>query len=134
MTQDIEYTGTEKRKQGRTIADVEAAFDRKLQDHEDREQERIQNLIDTEQARVHALISQLKTEAFPDGTIKHGEYHQAKINSAKEEAEFWKAAKMELTKGGVSAVLWVAKTILVLAAVGFLYKIGLGGLAGGLVK
>ena len=117
------YTGPENRKQGQTILDIEAAFDRKLQEHEEREH-----------ARVLLLISQLKTEAFPDGTIKHGEYHQAKINSAKEEAEFWKAAKMELTKGGVSAVLWVAKTILVLATVGFLYKIGLGGLAGGLVK
>lgn len=134
MTDSVEYTGPEKRHQSRTIADVEAAFDRKLQDHEVREQERIQVLIDNVQSRVSALISQLKSEAFPDGPIKHGEYHQAKINSAKEEAEFWKAAKMELTKGGVSAILWVVKTVLILAAVGFLYKVGLGGLAAGFAK
>ena len=112
-----EYTGEEKRRQGKTLADVEAAFERKLLEHEQREFRRIQ-----------ALIDELKEEAFPDGPVKHGEYHQAKINSAKEEAEYWKAAKMELTKGGVATVLWVLKTVAILAGVGMLYKLGLGGL------
>lgn len=116
---DADYTGEEKRRQGRTIADVEAAFERKLYEHELRET-----------ARIKELIAELTEEAFPDGAVKHGEYHQAKINSAKEEAEYWKAAKMELTKGGVATVLWVLKTVAILAGMGLLYKFGLGGLIG----
>lgn len=123
MTQEPGYKGDEHRKQGRTIADVEAAFDRKLQEHEIRERAAVQSVIDA-----------LKAEAFPDGPLKHAEYHQAKINSAREEAEFWKTAKLELTKGGVSVVLWVVKTLLLLAGLGLLYKLGLGGLAAGLTK
>lgn len=67
--------------------------------------------------------------AFPDGPEKHRDYHQAKINAAREEAEFWKAAKMELTKIGVSALVGVLKTLLVLTLIGILYKLGLGSLA-----
>lgn len=72
--------------------------------------------------------------AFPDGPEKHREYHQAKINAAKEEAEFWKTAKLELTKVGVSSLVGVIKTIAILAIVGVLYKFGLGSVAAGLVK
>lgn len=72
--------------------------------------------------------------AFPDGPERHRDYHQAKINSAKEEAEFWKTAKIELTKAGVSTLVGVLKTILVLALVGLLYKLGLGAVAAALVK
>ena len=114
-----EYTGEEKRRQGRTLADVEAAFDRKLQDHEVRER-----------AAAQSVIEALKAEAFPDGPQKHAEYHQAKINTAKEEAEFWRAAKAELTKVGIKALTGVIKTVLLLALAGLLYKIGLGGLVG----
>lgn len=72
--------------------------------------------------------------AFPDGPVKHFEYHQAKINAAKEEAEFWKTAKVELTKAGVSTLVSVIKTVLVLALVGLMYKLGLGAVAAALVK
>lgn len=118
------YPGPERRQHSRTIDEIEIAFDRKLRDHEVREQ-----------ARIQALIDELKAEAFPDGPEKHREYHQSKINAAKEEAEFWKAAKMELTKVGVSALVSVVKTVALLAFVGLLYKLGLGGLvAGALTK
>ena len=67
--------------------------------------------------------------AFPDSLEKHHDYHLAKINSAKEEAEFWKTAKTELTKVGVSALVGVLKTLMVLAFLGLLYKLGLGSIA-----
>lgn len=67
--------------------------------------------------------------AFPDGPDKHREYHQAKIDAAREEAEFWKSAKMELTKIGITSIFGVAKIILTLAVLGGLYKLGLDGIA-----
>lgn len=118
-----DYPGPERRQHSRSVDEIELTFDRKLRDHEIRESERFQELLD-----------QLKTEAFPDGLEKHREYHQLKINAAKEEAEFWKAAKLELTKVGVSAVVGVVKTILVLALIGLMYKLGLGAIAAALVK
>ena len=117
------YAGPERRDHERTIDDVEKAFDRKLREHEEREQERFK-----------ALIGQLTVEAFPDGPVKHFEYHQSKINSAKEEAEFWRAAKMELTKVGVSALVGVVKTVVLLAFFGMLYKLGLGTVVASLSK
>ncbi len=117
---DVPYAGSEKRAGQRTLNDVEQAFDRKLREHEDREQERFK-----------ALIDKLSEEAFPDGPAKHGEYHLAKITSAKEEAEFWRAARLELAKVGVSALVGVVKAVLVLALVGFLYKLGLGAVVAG---
>lgn len=83
-----------------------------------------------ERAYVNEMIASVMV-AFPDGPVKHGEYHQTKINAAKDEAEFWKAAKMELTKVGVSALAGVVKTVLVLAVVGLLYKLGLGAVVAG---
>lgn len=124
MTMNNEpYSGEERRAHPRSIDEVELTFERKLRDHEEREEE-----------RTKAIIAALVLSAFPDGAEKHRDYHQAKINSAKEEAEFWKAAKMELTKVGVSAIAGVIKTIIVLALIGLLYKLGLGSLAAGIVK
>jgi hypothetical protein len=111
------YAGPERRIQSRTIEEVEMAFDRKLRDHEEREQKRIKELFE-----------ELVSDAFPDGLVKHRDYHQSKIDAAKEEAEFWKAAKMELTKVGVSALAGVVKAVLVLAVVGLMYKLGLGAI------
>lgn len=113
-----EYTGPERRAPARSIEEVEAAFERKLLEHEKREQE-----------WMLAQLEALKKEAFPDGAARHKEYHQSKINAAKEEAEFWKAAKLELTKVGVSAVVSVFKAVAILAILGFLYKVSLGSVA-----
>lgn len=63
--------------------------------------------------------------AFPDGPEKHRDYHQGLINAAREEAEFWKAAKMELTKIGISTIFGVAKIVGMLALLGLMYKLGL---------
>lgn len=49
------------------------------------------------------------TQAFPDGPLKHREAHEAWIEAKKEEAQFWKALKLEIAKKGV----WVLLTVLV---------------------
>lgn len=117
------YEGEERREFQRTIYDVEKAFEAKLRDHEEREEE-----------RAKLLIQAMFATAFPDGAAKHYDYHLSKINAAKEEAEFWKAAKLKLIEGGVGAIAGVVKTILVLALVGLLYKLGLGSFASEIVK
>lgn len=123
MTNSKQYEGPERRAFSRNVDEVEITFDRKLRDHEDREEE-----------RTREIISAMFATAFPDGVHKHYDYHQAKINAAKEEAEFWKAAKMELTKVGVSVLVGVVKAVLILALVGLLYKLGLGSVATDIVK
>lgn len=95
----------------------------KFRDHEQHEEERIK-----------ALIARFAEDAFPDGPEKHRDYHQAKINSAREEAEFWKAAKMEMAKAGVSTLVGVIKIVLGLAFVGLMFKLGLGAFVTGVVK
>lgn len=72
--------------------------------------------------------------AFPDGPEKHAAYHQAKINAAKEEAEFWRTAKAEVTKNGVAAVFGVIKIIATVAALALMYKLGLGAIAAQVIK
>lgn len=89
------------------------------------------------ECRLCLLLEQRISEvegAFPDGPEKHAAYHQAKINAAKEEAEFWKSAKLELTKNGVAALFGVLKIILTLAALGMMYKLGLGTVAEQIIK
>lgn len=117
------YLGPERRANPRTLDEIELTFDRKLRDHEEREEERIK-----------VMVGALFATAFPDGPAKHFDYHLSKINAAKEEAEFWKAAKLKLIEGGVGAIAGVLKTLIVLALVGLLYKLGLGTLAAGIVK
>lgn len=97
---------------GKTLSEVEEAFDRKLRDHEVREQQRIQE-----------LISELKLDAFPDGTIAHKAAHQAMIDAAKQEAEFWRGLKIEIAKKSIWGILHIL-TILVLA--GIAAKMGMG--------
>ena len=79
-----------------------------------------------ERAAYQHMLTDLITRAFPDGPENHRGYHQAKIDTAREEAEFWKVAKQELTKVGVSAIAGVVKTLAVLALIGLAYKIGFG--------
>lgn len=117
------YAGPERRDHERTIGDVEEAFDRKLREHEAREQE-----------RFNALIDEVIRDSFPDGTRKHFEYHQAKINSAKSEAEFWQAARKKLAEEGVSVLVSVVKAVAVLAFFSLLYKMGLGAVVASLSK
>ena len=99
------YVGDERRK-GRSIGEVEEAFERKLIEHE---------LLEAEQMR--ALLSELKSEAFPDGAAAHRMAHQVMIDAAKAEAEFWKDLKMGMVKKSIWGVLQVL-TILIIAGLG----------------
>lgn len=110
----------ERRAQGRTIRDVEAAFDRQLQEHELREQARIKDLLD-----------QLKVDAFPDGAEAHRAAHQAMIDAAKQEAEFWRGLKVEIAKKSIWGILQI---LVILVAAGVAAKLGLGALAAGAIK
>jgi hypothetical protein len=122
MTADARanYTGQERRIYGKTLAEVEDAFDRKLRDHEVREQERIKD-----------LIAALESDAFPDGTQAHKAAHQAMIDASKAEREFWQGLKVEIAKKSIWGILHIL-TILVLA--GIAAKMGVGALMAGAVK
>ena len=99
------YVGDERR-EGRSIGEVEEAFERKLIEHE---------LWEAEQMR--SLLSELKSEAFPDGAAAHRMAHQVMIDAAKAEAEFWKDLKMGMVKKSIWGVLQVL-TILIIAGLG----------------
>lgn len=126
MIEPIHPTGApadqvpERRQQGRTIREAEAAFERQLQEHEIREQ-----------ARIKALIEALKIEAFPDGAEAHRAAHQAMIDAARQEAEFWRDLKFTIAKKSIWGILQILG-ILVLA--GIAAKFGLGALAAGAIK
>lgn len=123
MTQEIiitdEYTGPNRRVYSKTLEQLEADIIRMIKDHEDRERIWINDIIDD-----------LKTEAFPSGDLTgHCGYHESKIRAAQAEAEFWKTAKEEAIKRGVGGIIGVLKTVLVLALLGFAFKVGLGPIA-----
>ena len=113
---DKEYSGQEKRRQGRTLADVEAAFDRKLQDHEEREQE-----------RILSMLNQLKLDAFPDGPIPHKESHQAMLDAAKAEKKFWDDLRGDILKKSIWGVLQILVTLI---GLGLAAKLGINFLGG----
>lgn len=115
-----EYSGPERRSFGRTLDEVEDAFDRKLRDHEDREK-----------ARIQELIRKLETDAFPDGTAAHRLAHQAMIDAANAEKEFWNGLKADIAKKSIWGILQIL-TILVIA--GIAAKFGLGAAVGGVLK
>lgn len=99
------YAG-EERREGRSIGEVEEAFERKLMEHE---------MLEVETMR--SLLSELKAEAFPDGAAAHRMAHQVMIDAAKAEAEFWKDLKMGMVKKSIWGVLQVL-TILIIAGLG----------------
>ena len=102
------------------LSEVEAAFDRKLKDHELREQERFK-----------LMLNAFSTEAFPDGSVAHKAAHQAMIDAARQEAEFWRGLKVEIAKKSIWGILQIL-TVLVLAGVAA--KFGLGAIAAGVIK
>lgn len=80
-----------------------------------------------ERAYTKSMIDEIH-KAFPDGVGPHHDYHQSKIDAAKAEEEFWKVAKIEFTRVGVSAIAGVIKVVVVLGVVSIAYKFGLGPL------
>ena len=107
---DKHYVGDERRF-GRSIGEVEEAFERKLIEHEVREAD-----------HMRTLLSELKNEAFPDGATAHRLAHQTMIDAAKAEAEFWQVLKTEMVSKSIWGILRILG-ILVLA--GAAVKLGL---------
>lgn len=106
----------ERRDHRRTVNDVEAAFDRKLQEHELRE--RLHTI-----SMVEQRIDELEKAAFPDGADAHRAAHQSMIDAAKKEAEFWDQLKVGLAQKSIWGILQI---LLLLAAAGLAAKLGLG--------
>lgn len=105
-----EYDGDERRTH--TIsAEVELVFERLLRAHEERES-----------AHTKALIEALKLDAFPDGAAAHKAAHQAMIDAAKEQADFWKGLRQDIAKKSLGGILHV---LIVLLLAGTAVKIGL---------
>lgn len=132
----IIYRGPERRKsprtpgesdagskaQHRTIAEVETAFEHKLREHEEREKTWLIEYVETAKQEILA--------GFPGGDLSgHCNYHQAKIDAAREEKEFWKLAKLKLVERGVGTIFDVMRIVAILALGGLLMKLGLGAVA-----
>lgn len=106
-----DYAGNERRKFPRSMEDIEHAFERKLKEHEERERD-----------LVKEEIAALKEEAFPDGASAHKLAHQAMIDAANAEQEFWQSLKKEV----ISKSIWGILRILgILIFAGLLAKAGL---------
>lgn len=71
-----------------------------------------------------AFIQEILDQAFPDGPARHGEYHRKLITAARAEEEFWKAAKVEILKHGISGLLWTLLLIMGLALFGLAVRMG----------
>lgn len=66
---------------------------------------------------MRTLLSELKSEAFPDGATAHRLAHQVMIDAARAEAEFWRDLKSGMVKKSIWGVLQIL-TILLIAGVG----------------
>lgn len=113
-----EYVGPDRRAYRKTLEQVEAHFDLKLHDHEDREMAQIRGLLDTMMSGV--------MQAFPDGVEAHRSAHQAMIDAKKAEEAFWTTAKDVALKNGIAGIFAVARWVLILAIVGLAFKLGFG--------
>lgn len=64
-------------------------------------------------------------KAFPGGDLEgHRHFHEARIEAAKAEEEFWKVAKVEILKKGITGAVSLLGVLLVLAIIGALTKAG----------
>jgi hypothetical protein len=99
---------------------LEIALEQVLTGHEQREQAHLTELVET-----------LKLGAFPDGVAAHRAAHQAMIDAAKQEAEFWRGLKVEIAKKSIWGILQI---LVILLGAGLAAKFGLGGIAAGAIK
>jgi len=91
-----EYVGPDRRAYRKTQEQVEAHFDLKLHDHEEREM-----------AQIRGLLDALVMRAFPDGIEAHRSAHQAMIDAKKAEEAFWTTAKDVALKNGIAGIFAV---------------------------
>lgn len=88
---------------------IEMAVERAISKYEKREEE------------IWEEKFKIIMNAFPDGIQNHRNAHQAMIDAAKAQENFWKELKLDLTKKGI----WGILTVLVgLALVGLAAKSG----------
>lgn len=106
------YSGEERRRAPRNFAELEELVDRKFREHEERET-----------AMVEERLSVLKEEAFPDGAIAHRQAHQAMIDAANAQKEFWQSLKNEIITKSIWGIL---RILAILLAAGIVAKFGLG--------
>ena len=91
------------------LDEIEMAVERAISKYEKREEE------------IWEEKSKIIMNAFPDGIQNHRNAHQAMIDAAKAQENFWKELKLDLTKKGI----WGILTVLVgLALVGLAAKAG----------
>lgn len=117
MGESKPHDGTERRDSRRSLADIEDVFERMLRDHELREK-----------AQLTQMIADLKIEAFPDSAEKHREAHQAMIDAAKSQEDFWRGLKVDIAKKSIWGILHIL-TLLVVA--GLAAKFGFGSIVAG---
>jgi len=104
-------THEDRRDYSRISADIKAFVHDELKEHEARERAWIESLF----------------RAFPDGDLEgHRMYHERKIKAAVAEEEFWKTAKSEALKNGISGIFAALRWVVVLAILGLAYKYGFG--------
>ena len=113
-----EYVGPDRRAYRKTLEQVEAHFDLKLHDHEEREMAQIRGLLGTMLAGI--------MQAFPDGVEAHRAAHQAMIDAKKAEEAFWDTAKEVALKNGIAGIFAVLRWVFILAVVGLAFKLGIG--------
>ena len=110
-----------RRKHDTVAAEIQEFVHDELMAHEAREKEFTKEHV--------AAVLGIFLKAFPngeDGIEGHREHHAALMASAKAEKEYWELAKAELLKHGISAVLTVAKGVVLLMVAGLLLKLGFG--------
>ena len=110
-----EYVGPDRRAYRKTLEQVEAHFDLKLHDHEEREM-----------AQIRGLLDAMVMRAFPDGIEAHRSAHHAMIDAKKAEEAFWTTAKDVALKNGIAGIFAVVRWVLILAIVGLAFKLGFG--------
>lgn len=54
------------------------------------------------------------SEAFPEGPAKHREEHSSWLEAKRNEAEFWKELKLDITKNGIRGLLVVTLGLIIL--------------------
>lgn len=106
------YLGQERRRAPRSFAELEEIVDRKFREHEEREV-----------AMIDERLGVLKEEAFPDGPAAHKQAHQAMIDAANAQKEFWHSLKNEIITKSIWGIL---RILAILLAAGVVAKFGLG--------
>lgn len=110
-----EYAGKDRRKPARTLDQLELDILRMFEQFEQRHRQMVREMREE-------ILS-----GFPGGDLKgHCDYHKGKIRAAQAEEEFWKAAKAEALKQGITGAYAVLKLVGILAILSMAYKVGLG--------